>query len=102
MARSIPLKMSMTSILKTHRTETWDGKTYPSLNRDIDVCDVILHFASVTNGELAYRSYQEMEEKTGVTLAHLAEKNRGVPHVLQGHSKSASAIHQQPDVVGPD
>ena len=63
--------------LQTHHTETWDGHTYPSLSRDIDVCDVILNFASVTNGELAYRSYQGMEEKTGLKLAHLAEKNRG-------------------------
>ena len=63
--------------LQTHRTETWDGKTYPSLDRDVDVCDAILHFATVTNGELAYRSYQNMEEKTGLPLAHLAEKNRG-------------------------
>ncbi len=63
--------------LQTHRTETWDGKTYPSLNRDVDVCDAILHFATVTNGEFAYRSYQGMEEKTGLPLVHLAEKNRG-------------------------
>ena len=63
--------------LDTHRTETWDGNTYPSLDRDEDACNIILHFATVTNGELAYRSYQTMEEKTGVPLTHLAEKNRG-------------------------
>ena len=63
--------------LKTHRVETWNGKTYPSLDRDEDVCNAILHFATVTNGELAYRSYKNMEEKTGVPLVHLAEKNRG-------------------------
>ncbi|MGE3778777.1 MAG: nitrate reductase subunit alpha, partial [Pirellulaceae bacterium] len=62
--------------LQTHRTETWNGETYPSLDRDIDVCDVILNFASVTNGELAYRSYQNMEQKTGLPLTHLAEKAR--------------------------
>ncbi|MBT6156302.1 MAG: nitrate reductase subunit alpha [Planctomycetaceae bacterium] len=62
--------------LRTHRTETWDGNTYPSLDRDIDVCDAILHFATVTNGEMAYRSYKNMEEKTGLSLTHLAEKNR--------------------------
>ena len=64
--------------LTTHRTETWDGETYPSLDRDEDVCNIILHFATVTNGEMAYRSYQTMEEKTGLSLVHLAEKNRGV------------------------
>ena len=64
--------------LTTHHTETWDGNTYPSLKEDIDTCNVILNFATVTNGELAYRSYKNMEKKTGVPLAHLAEKNRGV------------------------
>ena len=63
--------------LQTHPTETWDGQTYPSLQEDIDACNVILHFATVTNGEMAYRSYQNMEAKTGVPLVHLAEKNRG-------------------------
>jgi nitrate reductase alpha subunit len=63
--------------VQSHHTESWDGGTYPSLRADIDVCNVILHFATVTNGELAYRSYKNMENKTGVPLAHLAEKNRG-------------------------
>jgi len=57
---------------------SWGGKSYPSLAEDIHVCDQILRFATVTNGELAYRSYQSMEEKTGVPLVHLAERNRGV------------------------
>ena len=64
--------------MKTHRTETWDGNTYPSLKQDVDVCDTILNFASVTNGELAYRSYQNMEVKTGVPLVQFGEKSRSV------------------------
>lgn len=64
--------------LETNRTETWEGNTYPSLKRDVDVCDTILHFASVTNGELAYRSYKNMEEKTGMPLAELAAGSRNV------------------------
>ncbi|MEX2188227.1 MAG: nitrate reductase subunit alpha [Pirellulales bacterium] len=64
--------------LRTKRKETWGGKSYPSLARDEDACNIVLAFATVTNGELAYRSYQNMEAKTGVPLAHLAEKNRGV------------------------
>jgi len=64
--------------LKTHHTETWDGNTYPSLKQDVDVCDAILNFASVTNGELAYRSYQNMEVKTGVPLVQFGEKSRSV------------------------
>jgi nitrate reductase alpha subunit len=56
---------------------TFDGKSYPSLLKDVHVCDAILHLATVTNGELAYRSYKNMEEKVGLPLTHLAEKNRG-------------------------
>jgi nitrate reductase alpha subunit len=74
---SYPVASEYDAYLKTHRTISWNGQTYPSLERDEDVCDAILHFATVTNGELAYRSYQGMEEKTGLPLTHLAEKNRG-------------------------
>ena len=72
------IKEEYDKYLETHPTVTWGGKTYPSLRRDTEVCNTILHFATVTNGELAYRSYKNMEEKTGVPLVHLAEKNRGV------------------------
>jgi nitrate reductase alpha subunit len=36
-----------------------------------------LKFATVTNGELAYRSYKDLEAKVGLPLARLAERNRG-------------------------
>jgi len=63
--------------LRTLRTTAWNGQRYPSLAADEDACNLILRFASVTNGELAYRSYQEMEQRVGLSLAHLAERNRG-------------------------
>ncbi len=58
--------------------EEWGGGTYPSIARDGDVCNAILSLATVTNGELAYRSYANMEEKTGVPLRDLAARMRGV------------------------
>ncbi len=58
-------------------TELWDGNSYPSLKDAKSVANIILKLATVTNGELAYRSYKNMEEKTGLVLADLAEKNRG-------------------------
>jgi nitrate reductase alpha subunit len=64
--------------IRSRPVVSWDGQQYPSLFEDEQVCDTILRFASVTNGELAYRSYKNMEEKVGLPLAHLAEKNRGV------------------------
>ncbi|MBT4496318.1 MAG: nitrate reductase subunit alpha [Gemmatimonadetes bacterium] len=65
-------------MLETSPTQTWDGRTYPSIGEDVDVCNAILRLASVTNGELAYRSYKNMEEKVGLPLADLAEKTRDV------------------------
>ena len=56
----------------------WDGKRYPSLFGDEETCNTILRFATVTNGELAYRSYQNMEKKVGLPLTQLAEKSRSV------------------------
>ena len=64
--------------LETSPVVTWDGKRYPSLFEDAEACNTILRFATVTNGELAYRSYQNMEKKVGLPLAHLAEKSRSV------------------------
>jgi nitrate reductase alpha subunit len=65
------------AMLTTHPTVAFDGKKYPSLADATHVCDAILHLATVTNGELAYRSYKNLEEKVGLPLAQLAEKNRG-------------------------
>lgn len=59
-------------------TQRWDGVSYPSLKEDVEVCDAILKLASVTNGELAYRSYKNMEEKVGLPLADLAAKSRDI------------------------
>ncbi|MBS4027695.1 MAG: nitrate reductase subunit alpha [Ignavibacteriales bacterium] len=65
------------TMLITRPTVSFDGKTFPSLKDGEQVCDTILHLATVTNGELAYRSYKNMEEKVGLPLVQLAEKNRG-------------------------
>jgi nitrate reductase alpha subunit len=64
--------------VRTLPSTSWGGKRYPSLAADEDACNLILNFASVTNGELAYRSYKEIEEKVGLPLIHLAEKSRSV------------------------
>ena len=64
--------------VRTLPTVNWSGKRYPSLANDEGVCDIILRFATVTNGELAYRSYKDIEEKVGLPLTKLAEGNRGV------------------------
>jgi len=63
---------------------SWDGREYPSLFEDEQVCDLILRFATVTNGELAYRSYKNLEAKVGLPLAQLAERGRSVRASYQG------------------
>jgi nitrate reductase alpha subunit len=65
-------------------TEDYDGTKLLSLKNDEDVCNIILEFASVTNGELSYRSYKNMEEKVGLPLAHLVEKSRSVRCTYKG------------------
>ena len=74
---SYQIKDEYETALRTGPTVSWNGASYPSLRDDEHACNTILRFASVTNGELAYRSYRNMEEKVGLPLAHLAEKNRG-------------------------
>ncbi len=63
-------------MLETHPTVEFDGQKYPSLMKDKHVCNTVLNLASVTNGELAYRSYKNMEKKVGLPLADLVEKSR--------------------------
>ena len=54
------------------------GAACPSLEEAERVCDAILRFATVSNGELAYRSYLNMEGKVGMPLVHLAAPTRQV------------------------
>jgi len=70
--------------LKSAPTQEWDGGKYLSLHDDEDVCNAVLKFASVTNGELAYRSYQNIEKKVGLPLAQLGEKSRSVRASYRG------------------
>jgi nitrate reductase alpha subunit len=63
---------------ETRPTVSWNGGTYPSLAEDRQVCEVILHFAAETNGELAHRAFAAESEKTGIDHTHLAEGTRGV------------------------
>jgi nitrate reductase alpha subunit len=64
--------------LRTLPTVEANGQACPSLQQAEHVCDVILRFATVTNGELACRSYRNLEAKVGLPLADLAEPTRDV------------------------
>ncbi|HNB24635.1 MAG TPA: molybdopterin-dependent oxidoreductase, partial [Candidatus Melainabacteria bacterium] len=64
--------------LKDHPTEEWGSNKYPSLKDAYNACNIILHFAPETNGELAYRAFQSESIKTGIDHRHLAEDTRSV------------------------
>ena len=77
-------------------TETWGGKTFLSLREDESVCDAILRFASVSNGELAYRSYENMAKRTGLPLTRLAEATRGVRMTYKDIQAQPRRFHNSP------
>ncbi len=64
--------------LKGAPSETWGGKTYISLSGAREAANVVLFFAPETNGEVSHRGFEDLEKKTGVKLAGLAEETRGV------------------------
>jgi nitrate reductase alpha subunit len=83
-------------LIKENNTETWKNTTYPSLKESRDVCNTILQLATVTNGELAYRSYKNMEERTGLVLGDLAEKSRSVRMSYDDLMSQPRRLHNSP------
>jgi len=63
-------------LLATGPVRRWGDRVFPSVEDAEDAANIVLKFATVTNGELAYRSFKNMEEKTGLDLTHLAEPTR--------------------------
>jgi nitrate reductase alpha subunit len=57
-------------------TRTWKGKTYLDLEEERVVADILLALAPETNGELAYRAYQNLEKRVGKPLVQLAAGSR--------------------------
>ncbi len=63
---------------KQTRVVEWEGTKYPSLEDSLDAANMLLALAPETNGQLAYDGFKHEEIKTGLDLASMAEKNRGV------------------------
>jgi len=61
---------------------TFNGTTRPSLEEPLQVVDAILRLDPVTNGELAYRAFEQEEHKTGRSLTHLAAGTRAVRYTF--------------------
>ena len=91
-------------MLATGPVQRWDGDTYPSLLDAREAANVVLKLATVTNGELAYRSYKNMEEKVGLPLADLAEDSRGVRMTFKDLQSQPRRLLNSPmwsGLVGP-
>ena len=76
-------------MLETHPTVQWNGSKFPSLDEVTHAVNVILRLAPETNGEAAYRAYQEHEKTVGLPLVDLAEGTRSVTMTFED-------IKQQP------
>ncbi|MBK7745649.1 MAG: nitrate reductase subunit alpha [Candidatus Obscuribacter sp.] len=68
--------------METSPTEKWGGHKYPSLSKDLNVCELILLLAAETNGELAYRAFEAESQKTGIDHTHLARDTRSVHYTF--------------------
>ncbi|WP_432493962.1 nitrate reductase subunit alpha [Kineococcus auxinigenes] len=53
------------------------GEGRPSLARDVDMCETILALSGTTNGRLATRGFEKVEERTGMRLADLSAEHEG-------------------------
>jgi nitrate reductase alpha subunit len=63
-------------LLETMPTRAWNSKAHIDLEDEKVVADVILAFAPETNGELAYRSYRNLEKRVGKPLAQISAGDR--------------------------
>ena len=66
------------AMAQSHKSVTWEGKTYPALAEAKDAADAILQLAPETNGEMAHRAYAAEEQKVGLPLTDLAAGSRDV------------------------
>ena len=55
-----------------------DEHGHPLIEADKQAAEAILHLSSVTNGEVSYKAYKALSERTSLDLAHLGEEERGV------------------------
>ncbi len=79
-------------------TESWGGKTYPSLAETVDAANVILALAPETNGEMAYRAFEAEEKKVGLPLTDLADGSRDVRTTFADLDRTAAPLPEQPDL----
>jgi nitrate reductase alpha subunit len=85
----IPVGELYEEFAKTVPAYEWNGRRYPSLADPVSAADAVLFFAPETNGEIAYRGFQEKERQVGLPLADLAADQRAIRY-------SFADLKQQP------
>ncbi len=69
--------------LADKNSKTVNGEQLASLEDSLDVVEAILRLDPVTNGELAYRAFEQEEHKTGLNLTHLAAGTKSVVYTFK-------------------
>ncbi|MBO0811737.1 MAG: nitrate reductase subunit alpha [Microlunatus sp.] len=77
-----------------------DGR--PSLNRDVKLAEAILALSGTTNGEIALRAWHELERRTGVELADLAEERAGEQITFADTQVQPRAVITSPEWSGSE
>jgi nitrate reductase / nitrite oxidoreductase, alpha subunit len=75
---------------------TINGKIFPSLFEDEEAANAVLNLSTVTNGELSYRAYQNMEKKTGLPLSDLSEGSRNIRMKFKDLQTRPHRYHNSP------
>ena len=61
-----------------HHVEKVGDKLFPSIKEDEWAANAVLKLSSLTNGKLTVRAYKNIEKKTGLVLADIAEGSKDV------------------------
>ncbi|MBI2958096.1 MAG: nitrate reductase subunit alpha [Chloroflexi bacterium] len=77
-----PIQDFYDEMLKFAPVQQWNGGRYPSLEEAQQAANVILYLAPETNGDAAYRAFEEEEHRVGLPLKDLAENTRGIRYTF--------------------
>ena len=84
------------------RKVDFDGGSYVSLRDAREVCNVILHFSTVTNGEVCFEGWEVEEHHTGLHGSQYKEAKESVKKIYGDEIKMSDHWHGLADeIAGP-
>ena len=78
------------------------GAGQPSLARDRDMCEAILHLSGTTNGRLATEGWKQVEARTGMKFADLSEGEAGHQITFKDTQVQPQAVITSPEWSGSE